>query len=79
LVAALETEKELITEQPQCSSLVETTKEKIIGRNPDLADLDQGDLKHDIDFRSVYASILKINWTLILLNWHTKPYFERTF
>jgi uncharacterized protein (DUF1501 family) len=32
---------------------------KIIGRNPDLADLDQGDLKHDIDFRSVYASILK--------------------
>jgi hypothetical protein len=22
---------------------------KIIGRNPDLADLDQGDLKHDID------------------------------
>jgi hypothetical protein len=47
LVAALEiTEKELITEQPlQCSSLVETTKEKIIGRNPDLADLDQGDLK----------------------------------
>jgi hypothetical protein len=31
---------------------VETTKEKIIGRNPDLADLDQGDLKH-IDFRSV--------------------------
>jgi hypothetical protein len=40
---------------------VETTKEKIIGRNPDLADLDQGDLKHDIDFRSVYALILKIN------------------
>lgn len=32
---------------------------KIIGRNPNLADLDQGDLKHDIDFRSVYASILK--------------------
>ena len=32
---------------------------KIIGRNPNLADLNQGDLKHDIDFRSVYASILK--------------------
>ncbi len=32
---------------------------KIIGRNPNLADLDQGDLKYDIDFRSVYASLLK--------------------
>jgi hypothetical protein len=41
--------KELIGTAAQCSSLVETTKEKIIGRNPDLADLDQGDLKHDID------------------------------
>lgn len=32
---------------------------KIIGRNPNLSDLDNGDLKHDIDFRSVYASLLK--------------------
>jgi uncharacterized protein (DUF1501 family) len=32
---------------------------KIIGRNPNLSDLDNGDLKHEIDFRSVYASILK--------------------
>lgn len=32
---------------------------KIIGKNPNLADLDQGDLKHDIDFRSVYAALLK--------------------
>nr|WP_315200477.1 DUF1501 domain-containing protein [uncultured Flavobacterium sp.] len=32
---------------------------KIIGNNPNLANLDNGDLKHDIDFRSVYASILK--------------------
>ena len=32
---------------------------QIIGRNPNLADLDQGDLKYDIDFRSVYASLLK--------------------
>ncbi|MES2574668.1 MAG: DUF1501 domain-containing protein [Bacteroidota bacterium] len=32
---------------------------KIIGQNPNLADLDNGDLKHEIDFRSVYASILK--------------------
>lgn len=34
-------------------------KGKIIGKNPDLADLDNGDLKHEIDFRSVYASLLK--------------------
>jgi uncharacterized protein (DUF1501 family) len=34
-------------------------KGKIIGNNPNLANLDNGDLKHEIDFRSVYASILK--------------------
>jgi uncharacterized protein (DUF1501 family) len=34
-------------------------KGKIIGNNPNLTDLDNGDLKHEIDFRSVYASILK--------------------
>jgi len=34
-------------------------KGKIIGNNPNLADLDNGDLKHEIDFRSVYASLLK--------------------
>ena len=32
---------------------------KIIGKNPNLADLDNGDLKYEIDFRSVYASLLK--------------------
>ena len=32
---------------------------KIIGRNPNLSDLDNGDLKHQIDFRSVYASLLQ--------------------
>ena len=31
----------------------------IIGNNPNLANLDQGDLKHEIDFRSVYASLLE--------------------
>jgi uncharacterized protein (DUF1501 family) len=31
----------------------------IIGKNPNLLDLDNGDLKHEIDFRSVYASLLK--------------------
>lgn len=34
-------------------------KGKIIGNNPNLSDLDNGDLKHEIDFRSVYASLLK--------------------
>ncbi len=32
---------------------------KIIGKNPDLSTLDKGDLIYDIDFRSVYASLLK--------------------
>jgi uncharacterized protein (DUF1501 family) len=32
---------------------------KVIGKNPDLSNLDNGDLKHQIDFRSVYASLLK--------------------
>lgn len=32
---------------------------KIIGTNPNLSDLDQGDLKYQIDFRSVYATLLK--------------------
>ena len=34
-------------------------KGKIIGNNPNLADLDNGDLKHEVDFRSVYASLLQ--------------------
>ncbi|MEO7978868.1 DUF1501 domain-containing protein [Flavobacterium sp.] len=34
-------------------------KGTILGNNPNLADLDNGDLKHQIDFRSVYASLLK--------------------
>lgn len=34
-------------------------KGKIIGNNPNLSDLDRGDLKYEIDFRSVYASLLK--------------------
>ncbi len=35
------------------------TKGRIIGHNPDLSDLDNGDLKYNIDFRSVYATLLK--------------------
>jgi len=34
-------------------------KGTILGNNPNLADLDNGDLKHEIDFRSVYASLLQ--------------------
>jgi uncharacterized protein (DUF1501 family) len=33
----------------------------IVGKHPSLTDLDQGDLKYGIDFRSVYASVLQ-NW-----------------
>jgi uncharacterized protein (DUF1501 family) len=32
---------------------------KIIGKNPNLVNLDNGDLIYDIDFRSVYATLLK--------------------
>jgi len=35
------------------------TSGKIIGNNPNLSDLDNGDLKHQIDFRSVYATLLQ--------------------
>ncbi|MFD1601150.1 DUF1501 domain-containing protein [Flavobacterium artemisiae] len=34
-------------------------KGAILGKNPNLADLDNGDLKYETDFRSVYASLLK--------------------
>lgn len=34
-------------------------KGTILGNNPNLADLDNGDLKHQIDFRSIYASLLQ--------------------
>jgi uncharacterized protein (DUF1501 family) len=34
-------------------------KGKIIGKNPDLANLNKGDLQHETDFRSVYATLLK--------------------
>ncbi len=34
-------------------------KGKVIGNNPNLSNLDQGDLKYELDFRSVYATLLK--------------------
>jgi uncharacterized protein (DUF1501 family) len=36
-------------------------KQGIVSRHPSLTDLDQGDLKYVVDFRSVYASVLQ-NW-----------------
>jgi uncharacterized protein (DUF1501 family) len=36
-------------------------KQGVIGKHPSLTNLDQGDLKYGVDFRSVYASVLQ-NW-----------------
>jgi uncharacterized protein (DUF1501 family) len=36
-------------------------KPGIVGTHPSLTDLDQGDLKYNLDFRSVYATVLQ-NW-----------------
>ena len=36
-----------------------SNKGNVIGANPNLSDLQQGDLKHQIDFRSVYANLLQ--------------------
>lgn len=50
-------------------------KGKIIGNNPNLSDLDNGDLKHQIDFRSVYASLLqhKMEFDYFKIGIHNKP------
>ncbi len=34
-------------------------KGNVLGKNPNLSDLDNGDLKYEIDFRSVYATLLQ--------------------
>lgn len=34
-------------------------KGKVVGNNPNLSNLDNGDLKHEVDFRSVYATLLQ--------------------
>ena len=36
-----------------------SNKGKVLGNNPNLTDLDNGDLKYEVDFRSVYASLLQ--------------------
>ena len=49
-------------------------KRGVIGNHPSLTDLDAGDLKYAIDFRSVYASILQ-NW----LDAPSKPILGKQF
>lgn len=50
-------------------------KGTILGNNPNLADLDNGDLKYEIDFRSVYASLLKekMNFDYFKIGIRNKP------
>ena len=49
-------------------------KERVVGRHPSLTDLDHGDLKFGIDFRSVYAAILQ-DW----LGTPSKPVLGQSF
>ncbi len=50
-------------------------KGTILGNNPDLFNLDNGDLKYEIDFRSVYASLLqqKMNFDYSKIGISNKP------
>ncbi|SNR69999.1 DUF1501 domain-containing protein [Flavobacterium sp. ov086] len=50
-------------------------KGTILGNNPNLSDLDNGDLKYEIDFRSVYASLLrqKMNFDYSKIGIRNKP------
>ncbi|KUJ60458.1 Twin-arginine translocation pathway signal sequence domain protein precursor [Flavobacteriaceae bacterium CRH] len=50
-------------------------KGTILGNNPNLSDLDNGDLKYEIDFRSVYASLLqqKMNFDYSKIGIKNKP------
>ncbi|WP_396193875.1 DUF1501 domain-containing protein [Flavobacterium sp.] len=50
-------------------------KGKIIGNNPNLSDLDQGDLKYEIDFRSIYGRLLqqKMNFNPQTIGINSKP------
>lgn len=49
-------------------------KQGLIGKHPSLTDLDAGDLKYSLDFRSIYASILQ-NW----LDTPSKPVLGKQF
>ena len=50
-------------------------KGTVLGNNPDLSNLDNGDLKYEIDFRSVYASLLqqKMNFDYSKIGIKNKP------
>lgn len=50
-------------------------KGTIIGKNPNLSDLDNGDLKYETDFRSVYATLLKqkMNFDYSKIGINNKP------
>lgn len=50
-------------------------KGTVLGNNPNLTDLDNGDLKYQIDFRSVYASLLKekLNFDYAKIGISNKP------
>ncbi|MFW0739117.1 DUF1501 domain-containing protein [Flavobacterium sp. T12S277] len=52
-----------------------SNKGTILGNNPDLSNLDNGDLKYEIDFRSVYASLLqqKMNFDSTKIGIVNKP------
>ena len=49
-------------------------KQGVIGKHPSLTDLDSGDLKYSVDFRSIYASLLQ-NW----LDTPSKPILGKQF
>jgi uncharacterized protein (DUF1501 family) len=49
-------------------------KEAVAGKYPSLTNLDQGDLKYTVDFRSVYATVLE-NW----LETPSKPILGQQF
>lgn len=50
-------------------------KGKVIGKNPDLSNLSGGDLRHEIDFRSVYAALLqhKLDFDYTKINIKNQP------
>jgi len=50
-------------------------KGTVLGNNPDLSNLDNGDLKYETDFRSVYASLLqqKMNFDYSKIGIKNKP------
>ncbi len=52
----------------------ERVRAGLIGKHPSLDDLDQGDLKHHIDFRQVYAAVLE-QW----LGWESQAILDGAY